>query len=83
LTKKPPYSANTTGKTGLISSMYVVPEFRRHGIAKCLLGYVQRWAKRNGIGTLHVTASEQSEKLYKACGFTRNERFMQYDLNNM
>lgn len=80
LTEKPPYSANPTGKIGLLSSMYVTPEFRRRGIAKCLLGYVLRWAKRSGIGSIHITASEQGVKLYKACGFTHNERFMQYHL---
>ena len=80
LTEKPPYSANPTGKIGVLSSMYVAPEFRRRGIAKCLLGYVMRWEKRNGIGTIHITASEQGMKLYESCGFTHNERFMKYDL---
>ncbi|WP_024856876.1 GNAT family N-acetyltransferase [Ruminococcus albus] len=79
LTEKPPYSANPTGKIGVLSSMYVAPEFRRRGIAKCLLGYVMRWARRNGIGTIHITASEQGMKLYESCGFTHNERFMKYD----
>ena len=81
LTEKPPYSANPTGKIGLLSSMYVVPEFRRRGIAKFLLGYVLRWAKRNGIGTVQITASEQGVKLYEACGFTHNDRFLQYNLS--
>ena len=83
LLEKPPYSANPTGKIGLISSMYVKPQFRRRGMAKCMLGYVMRWAKRYGIGIVQVMASEQGMKLYESCGFTPCERFMLYNLKNM
>ena len=81
--EKPPYSANPNGKIGLISSMYVKPEFRRRGMAKCMLGYVMRWAKRNGMGIVQAMASEQGVKLYESCGFTHSERFLRYNLKNM
>lgn len=33
LTHKPPYFSNPSGTIGLLSNMYTVPAFRRHGIA--------------------------------------------------
>ena len=80
LTEKPPYPACPTGKLGLLSSVYVKPELRRRGIAKRLVGFVLRFAKSEGCGAVHITASDAGVKLYSAMGFTHNENFMQYRL---
>lgn len=38
--EKPPYYSCPSGKIGLLSSMYVIKEYRRKGIAKSLLDKV-------------------------------------------
>lgn len=78
--EKPPYPACPSGKLGLLSSVYVKPEFRRRGIAKRLVGFVLRLAREKGCGAVHITASDAGVKLYSAMGFTHNKNFMQYTL---
>ena len=80
LTEKPPYFTCPSGRIGLLSSVYVEPEFRRRGIAGRLVGFVLRYAKRMQCGVVHLTASDAGVKLYSTLGFTHNDNFMQYKL---
>lgn len=77
LVEKPPYYGCPTGRIGLISSMYVQPDLRRQGIARDLLLRIVDEAKAHACGAVQITASEAGTHLYRACGFTHNERFMQ------
>ena len=76
--EKPPYFGCPSGRIGLLSSMYTVPELRRRGIGRELLTRVIREAEEYGCGAVQITASDMGTKLYAACGFKRNENFMQY-----
>ncbi|WP_026511569.1 GNAT family N-acetyltransferase [Butyrivibrio sp. LC3010] len=78
--EKPPYFTCTTGKLGLLSSMYTDPDYRRKGIAKELLHRVVEEARAYGCGAVHITASDMGVKLYTAYGFKHNGNFMQYSL---
>ncbi|WP_044913523.1 GNAT family N-acetyltransferase [Butyrivibrio sp. WCE2006] len=78
--EKPPYFTCTTGKLGLLSSMYTDPYYRRKGIAKELLHRVVEEARAYGCGAVHITASDMGVKLYTAYGFKHNGNFMQYSL---
>ena len=80
IVEKPPYFSCQTGRIGLLSSVYTVPEFRRRGIAKQLVNTAIRFAKRMKCGAIHITASNDGVKLYTAMGFTHNENFMQMKL---
>lgn len=75
--EKPPYFSCPTGRIGLLSSMFVQPDLRRQGIARDLLLRVVDEAKAHDCGAVHITASEEGMRLYRACGFTHHERFMQ------
>ena len=77
IVEKPPYFGCLTGRLGLLSSMYVRPDLRRQGIARDLLLRIVDEAKERGCGAVHITASEAGTHLYRACGFTPHERFMQ------
>ena len=57
--------------------MFVQPDLRRQGIARDLLLRVVDDAKAHDCGAVHITASEGGMRLYRACGFTHHERFMQ------
>jgi len=78
--EKPPYFGCSSGKIGLLSSMFTNPDYRRMGIAKELLHRVVEEARNYGCGTIQITASDMGAKLYTAYGFVHNSNFMQYKL---
>lgn len=78
--EKPPYFGCSSGKIGLLSSMFTNPDYRRQGIAKELLHRVVEDARNYGCGTVQITASNMGVKLYTAYGFVHNDNFMQYKL---
>lgn len=78
--EKPPYYSNPTGRIGILSSMYTLPDYRRKGVAKKLLGLVINEAKEYGCGVVHITASDLGVLLYENLGFERNSNFFQYKI---
>ena len=78
--EKPPYFGCTSGKMGLLSSMFTDPEYRRKGIAKELLSRVVEEARAYGCGTVQITASDMGVLLYTDFGFVKNGNFMQLKL---
>lgn len=79
--EKPPYFTCTTGKLGILSSMYTDPNYRRMKIATTLLDKVVNEAKEYGCGTIYITASDMGVKLYESYGFRHNGNFMQLNFN--
>ena len=77
--EKPPYYSCPTGKVGLLSSMFVIDEYRRKGIAKRLLDKVMKEAREFGCGTVQITASDMGTLLYTDYGFKKNSNFMYYE----
>ena len=75
--EKPPYFTCTSGKIGILSSMYTDPNYRRMKIATTLLDKVVNEAKEYGCGTIYITASDMGVKLYESYGFRHNGNFMQ------
>ena len=80
IVEKPPYFGCSSGKIGLLSSMFTDRSYRRQGIAKELLTRVVNEAKKSGCGTVQITASDMGVLLYTNFGFTKNNNFMQYKL---
>ncbi|MDE6904738.1 MAG: GNAT family N-acetyltransferase [Lachnospiraceae bacterium] len=78
--EKPPYYSCPSGKIGLLSSMYVIKEYRRRGIAKFLLDKVVKEAKDFGCAAVQITASDMGVLLYTDYGFKKNDNFMYYSL---
>ncbi|MDE7361635.1 MAG: GNAT family N-acetyltransferase [Oscillospiraceae bacterium] len=76
--EKPPYFGCPSGKIGLLSSMYVLPDYRRRGIARILLDKVVGEARDYGCGAVHITASDMGVLLYTDYGFKKNDKFMYY-----
>lgn len=76
--EKPPYYSCPSGKIGLLSSMYVVKEYRRKGIARSLLDKVVKEAKDYGCAMVQITASDMGVLLYTDYGFKKNSNFMYY-----
>ena len=76
--EKPPYYSCPSGKIGLLSSMYVIKEYRRKEIAKFLLDKIINEAKNFGCATVQITASDMGVLLYTDYGFKKNCNFMYY-----
>ena len=77
--EKPPYFTCTSGRLGILSSMYTDPNYRRMKIATTLLDKVVNEAREYGCGTIYITASDVGVKLYESYGFKHNGNFMQYN----
>lgn len=80
IVEKPPYFGCRSGKIGLLSSMFTDKAYRRKGIAKTLLSKVIDEARKQGCGTVQITASDMGVFLYADFGFLKNNNFMQYKL---
>lgn len=80
IVEKPPYFSNHSGRIGLLSSMYTIPAYRRQGIARALLEHMIQEARIQGCGVIQITASDMGILLYTACGFEKNDHFMQLKL---
>lgn len=78
IVEKPPYYGCPSGRIGLLSSMYVAPEYRRRGIARSLLDRVMSEAKAFGCAVVQITASDMGVLLYSDYGFRKNHNFMYY-----
>lgn len=78
--EKPPYYSCPSGKIGLLSSMYVIKEYRRRGIARSLLDKVVSEARNYGCSVVQITASDMGVLLYTDYGFQKNGNFMYYTL---
>jgi len=60
--KKPDY--------GYVMDVYVMPEYRREGIAKGMIEMLLPWFKSSGVPVVNLDASKISGDLYQKLGFT-------------
>ena len=67
---RPPYTGNSTGLEGLVTSMYTVPGRRGGGIGATLLEAMLATARELGVRRLVLYSSEGARSLYRRFGFT-------------
>jgi len=65
----PPTVRNLPGREGYIMNMYVVPEWRRHGIARDLLVAVLDFLRAEGVPQVSLHATPDGRHLYEQSGF--------------
>jgi GNAT superfamily N-acetyltransferase len=70
LVSRPPYTGNTTGLEGLVTSMYTVPKRRSRGIGAAILDVMTEAARAVGVGRLVLYSSHGAQSLYRRNGFT-------------
>lgn len=54
---------------GVFDDFYIVPAFRKKGIARMLARAAQRWSEENDLASLTVTCAPCDEGMYQALGF--------------
>jgi len=75
-----PSPFNITGKNSYITSMYVEPSYRRHGIGAEILERVIECVKKRGVTVIFLSASEMGRPLYEKRGFADSKNGMLLDL---
>lgn len=68
---------NPTGEKGYIMNMYTAPEYRRRGIAAHTLRLLCSHARRRGVTSLSLEATDAGRPLYLSCGFKAAENEME------
>jgi len=60
-----------------IEAIYVLPDYRKHGVGKALINHAEAFAKEKGITQLAsdcLIENTASERFHKSCGFREEER---------
>ena len=66
-----------TSPVVFVEAIYVLPEYRKHGIGKAFIEYAEDFAKQRGITQLASDCfidNNLSEAFHKGCGFVEKER---------
>lgn len=64
------YHSHARGKqSGRINCVYVVPEYRRRGIARAVMHETLEWLRSKGCVVARLNSSEEGAKLYESIGF--------------
>jgi GNAT superfamily N-acetyltransferase len=58
----------TSDITARLNDLFVLPAYRKHGIARGLLGAVTAWAKENNVRYLQWQANNSSTAFYERLG---------------
>ena len=70
-----------TSPVAFVEGLYVVPECRRHGVARALIAAIESWARRQGLRELASDAlldNNASHAMHEALGFTETERVVYF-----
>ena len=68
-----------TSPVAFIEAIYVLPNYRRQGIAKEFIKFAESFAKQRGVTQLAsdcLTENSSSENFHKRCGFIEKERII-------
>ncbi len=64
-----PHLIGTESPRGNIVNVYTEPAYRRHGMARALMGVALDWCRANGIVYVILHASAEGRPLYEEMGF--------------
>ena len=56
-----------------VSEIFVVPEYRKHGIGKNLLKELEEEIKKQGISVVQLMSIEPNEVFYGKCGLSKDD----------
>jgi GNAT superfamily N-acetyltransferase len=66
-----------------LSALYVEPRYRRHGVARLLVEYLQAWARQRGFDTIQLyvsAANTVARQFYARQGFELLQEIWRYRL---
>jgi len=65
----PANPSNMTGKSGTVLNVYTYPKYRKNGYASKIMIEIIEEAKRKGLFSLNLNATEMGKSLYEKLGF--------------
>jgi len=66
-------------KHGEITELYILENYRRQGIAKRLINFIESEFKKQGVNGIHVLTGDDNTKalcFYRSCGYTDTDEKM-------
>jgi ribosomal protein S18 acetylase RimI-like enzyme len=79
--KRPPHIMNFDNLFGYILNVFVVPEFRREGIATRIMRELQAEAARRGVRRIGLNASEEGMCVYRGLGYAVKGNYMETEFD--
>jgi diamine N-acetyltransferase len=73
------YSFEFHGRDAFIDELYVEPRFRRRGIARLAMQFVEERAREFGVNAIHLEVDEgntAAEELYRRAGYRDHSRYL-------
>jgi ribosomal protein S18 acetylase RimI-like enzyme len=73
------YSFEYHGRDSFIDELYVEPQFRRRGIGRRAMQFVQERARDLGVNAIHLEVDEGNDpaaELYRRAGYDAHARFL-------
>ena len=70
ISEKPANPTFITGKTGTLLNVLTYPEFRRNGIATKVIAFIIDEARKVGVSSIDLSATNDGKHLYEKMGFT-------------
>jgi len=75
----PSFSSISLKKLLILNDLFVIPEYRKQGVAKALIDTAKKLAKKEGAKGLSLKTAHDNiagQKLYEACGFKLDTDFL-------
>ena len=70
ISEKPANPAFITGKTGTLLNVLTYPEYRRKGLATRVVSLLIEEARKSGVSSIDLSATQDGKPLYEKLGFT-------------
>jgi GNAT superfamily N-acetyltransferase len=73
------YSFEYLGRDAFIDELYVEPAYRRQGIGRRAMQFIEERALGMGVNAIHLEVddgNDPAEELYRRAGYANNERFL-------
>lgn len=71
-----PSPDNANGKCGYLMNIYVLPEYRKHGIGEKIVNFLIEQAHLENVGKIYLETTDGAKQFYKKLGFSDLQGFM-------